>query len=63
VPGFYALPASVADIVDQSVGRALDLFDIETGLVRRWGEAGQGETGPGEKPAGGKPQRGLKPRP
>src|SRR5882757_10011803 len=39
VPGFYALPSSVADIVDQSVGRALDLFDIETALVKRWGEA------------------------
>jgi 4-hydroxy-3-polyprenylbenzoate decarboxylase len=51
VPGFYALPATVQDIVDQSVGRALDLFDIETPLVRRWGEASAGE----------KPRRGLKP--
>jgi len=56
VPGFYALPASVADIVDQSVGRALDLFDIETDLVRRWGEAT-----PVEGAAGEKPRRGLKP--
>ncbi len=48
VPGFYSLPASVAEIVDQSVGRALDLFDIEVGLVRRWG---------GEK----SPRRGPKP--
>jgi len=52
VPGFYSLPASVADIVDQSVGRALDLFDIETDLVKRWGE-GQ---------AGKQPRRGLKPK-
>ena len=51
VPGFYALPASVADIVDQSVGRALDLFDIESGLVKRWGET------PNQAP----PRRGLKP--
>jgi 4-hydroxy-3-polyprenylbenzoate decarboxylase len=57
VPGFYALPASVTDIVDQSVGRALDLFDIETNLVKRWGEAGQGEG-----PTGKKPRRGLKPK-
>ncbi|HEX3497784.1 MAG TPA: UbiX family flavin prenyltransferase [Stellaceae bacterium] len=56
VPGFYALPASVADIVDQSVGRALDLFDIETDLVRRWGEAA-----PDEAPPGKAPRRGLKP--
>jgi flavin prenyltransferase len=46
VPGFYTLPASVADIVDQSVGRALDLFDIETGLVKRWGEDASKRRGP-----------------
>jgi flavin prenyltransferase len=56
VPGFYALPESVADIVDQSVGRALDLFDIETDLVKRWGEAA-----PDDAPAGKAPRRGLKP--
>lgn len=41
VPAFYARPASVDDFVDHTVGRALDLFDIDlpdTGLVRRWGE-------------------------
>ena len=38
VPAFYAEPATVADIVDQSVGRALDLFDLDTPLARRWGE-------------------------
>ena len=38
VPAFYARPASVEDIVDHSVGRVLDLFGLETGLVRRWGE-------------------------
>jgi 4-hydroxy-3-polyprenylbenzoate decarboxylase len=51
VPGFYSLPATVQDIVDQSVGRALDLFDIETELVKRWGG------GPADKP-----RRGLKPK-
>lgn len=39
VPAFYAKPASVDDIVDHTVGRILDLFDIENSLVRRWGEA------------------------
>jgi 4-hydroxy-3-polyprenylbenzoate decarboxylase len=38
VPAFYAEPQSVAEIVNQSVGRALDLFDIEHSLARRWGE-------------------------
>ena len=38
VPAFYSRPASVEDIVDHTVGRVLDLFDIEHELVRRWGE-------------------------
>lgn len=38
LPAFYAEPQSVDDLVDQSVGRALDQFGIETPLVKRWGE-------------------------
>lgn len=38
LPAFYAEPQSVGELVDQSVGRVLDLFDIETPLVKRWGE-------------------------
>lgn len=37
VPAFYAKPASIADIVEHTVGRALDLFGIDTGL-KRWKE-------------------------
>ena len=29
---------TIDDIVNHTVGRALDLFGIETGLVKRWGE-------------------------
>lgn len=36
VPAFYTQPDSIADIVDHTVGRLLDLFDIESGLVSRW---------------------------
>ncbi|MFQ5776286.1 MAG: UbiX family flavin prenyltransferase, partial [Kiloniellaceae bacterium] len=39
VPAFYARPRSVEDIVDQSVGRVLDLFGLDSGKVKRWGEA------------------------
>ena len=39
VPAFYARPETVDDIVAHSVGRALDLFGIDAGLVRRWGGA------------------------
>jgi flavin prenyltransferase len=36
VPAFYHRPQTVDDIVDQTVGRALDLFDIDSGRVKRW---------------------------
>ncbi len=36
VPAFYAKPASLAEMVDQSVGRALDLFGLDWSRVRRW---------------------------
>lgn len=42
VPAFYAKPATVDEIVDHTVGRALDLFGLDTGLVRRWQEPGRG---------------------
>ncbi len=38
LPAFYAKPASIAEMVDQSVGRALDLFDLGWSPVKRWGE-------------------------
>lgn len=38
LPAFYAQPASLEDLVDQSVGRALDLFGLSWSAVRRWGE-------------------------
>ncbi len=38
VPAFYAKPATVDDIVNQTVGRILDQFDLDLGLVKRWGE-------------------------
>ena len=37
LPAFYAGPQSVEQMVDQSVGRALDLFGLDWGPVRRWG--------------------------
>jgi flavin prenyltransferase len=37
-PAFYARPQTVDDIVNHSVGRVLDLFGIDSTLVRRWGD-------------------------
>lgn len=38
VPAMYAMPQSVDDVIDHSVGRALDLFGLDSGRVKRWGE-------------------------
>jgi flavin prenyltransferase len=36
VPAFYAKPKSVAEIVDQTLGRVLDLFDLDLPGTVRW---------------------------
>ena len=36
VPAFYSRPESLDDMVTQSVGRLLDLFDLELDQVQRW---------------------------
>ena len=38
VPSFYTRPETIEDIVQQSVGRALDLFGLDCSGVRRWKE-------------------------
>jgi flavin prenyltransferase len=36
VPGFYQLPKTLMDLVDHSVGKALDQLGVEHALFRRW---------------------------
>lgn len=36
MPAFYHRPATVAELVDHSVGRVLDLIGIDAGIVKRW---------------------------
>jgi flavin prenyltransferase len=43
VPAFYNRPKTVDDIVNHTCGRLLDLFGIDTGMVKRW------KGGPAEK--------------
>ncbi len=38
VPAFYAKPHSLEDMIDHTVGRVLDLYGIDVGVVSRWGE-------------------------
>lgn len=36
LPAFYTRPGSLDEVVDQSVGRVLDLFGLDWAPVRRW---------------------------
>lgn len=36
MPAFYNRPQTIDDIINHSVGRALDLFNLESGVVKRW---------------------------
>lgn len=36
MPGFYAQPQTLDDVINHTVGRVLDLFGIDSGLVKRW---------------------------
>jgi len=38
VPAFYNRPNTLDDVINHSIGRVLDLFDLDTGKVKRWGE-------------------------
>ena len=38
VPAFYNQPKTIDDLINHSVGRVLDLFDLDLSLVRRWGD-------------------------
>ena len=40
MPAFYNDPRTVDDIINHTVGRLLDLFEIDSGLVKRWQGAG-----------------------
>ncbi len=36
MPAFYNNPETIDDIVNHSVGRVLDLFDLDAGILKRW---------------------------
>jgi 4-hydroxy-3-polyprenylbenzoate decarboxylase len=37
VPAFYHMPKTIDDLIDQTIGKVLDLFAIDASLFRRWG--------------------------
>ena len=36
VPAFYTRPGTLMEMVDHTLGRVLDLFDVDLGTVKRW---------------------------
>jgi 4-hydroxy-3-polyprenylbenzoate decarboxylase len=48
VPAFYARPRTIDDIVNHTVGKALDQFGVPHRLLQRWKD-------PGGEPVGGPP--------
>jgi 4-hydroxy-3-polyprenylbenzoate decarboxylase len=41
MPAFYSQPQTIDDLVNHSVGRILDLFDLDPGILKRWEGNGQ----------------------
>ena len=38
VPAFYARPKNIDEMVNHTIGRVLDCFELDSGTVNRWGE-------------------------
>jgi len=47
MPAFYSQPQTIDDLINHSVGRVLDLFDLDAGILKRW----EGPNGRSDKPA------------
>ncbi len=55
VPAFYTQPASVDELVTHTVCRVLDLFDLDTQHLQRWGEHLSTRPKPPSAPPSGDP--------
>jgi flavin prenyltransferase len=51
VPAFYHRPRTVSDVVDQTVGRALDQVGLDSDLVTRWNGPGATAMAPEARPS------------
>jgi len=46
MPAFYSHPQTIDDLINHSVGRVLDLFDMDAGILKRW----EGQNSRSDKP-------------
>ncbi|MBW2499495.1 MAG: UbiX family flavin prenyltransferase [Deltaproteobacteria bacterium] len=46
MPAFYNQPKTIDDLVNHSIGRVLDLFDLDAGILNRWNGPDTGSTSP-----------------
>jgi 4-hydroxy-3-polyprenylbenzoate decarboxylase len=46
MPAFYSHPQTIDDLINHSVGRILDLFDVDAGILKRW----EGQNSRSDKP-------------
>ena len=58
MPAFYNHPQTIDDLINHTVGRVLDLFDIDLGTLKRW----EGTEGPNGKPSGEVDLRAISPK-
>ena len=47
MPAFYSHPQTIDDLINHSVGRILDLFDLDAGILKRW----EGQNSRSDKPS------------
>ena len=47
MPAFYNQPQTIDDLINHTVGRVLDLFDLDAGILKRW----EGLNNRSDKPA------------
>ena len=45
MPAFYHRPQTIGDLINQTLGKVLDCFDIPHNLFKRWGLSPTPETG------------------
>ncbi len=57
MPAFYNQPQTIDDLINHSIGRVLDLFDLDAGILKRWEGPPRASDQPSEGEASGDAKR------